>query len=86
MYRAFTKKIVYKLQMNQETAYAAAERLFNTKISWEPLLSIRCAKNKCRTAEIAGDEPLRIGGIRKLQTLKWGAAYLYQVFYERFVR
>jgi hypothetical protein len=29
-------------------------------------------------AEIPGSEPPRIGGARKLQVLRWGAAYYFQ--------
>jgi hypothetical protein len=34
-------------------------------------------------AEIPGDEPARIGGERKLQIIRWGLVFLYQVFMER---
>jgi hypothetical protein len=55
-----------------------------TRISWEPLLSVRAAKMSLRIAEIPGDEPARIGGERKLQVWKWGAAYYYQFLREYF--
>jgi len=48
----------------------------------EPLLSVRAAKRKLRCAEIPGPEPRRIGGERKLQVLRWGGAYLIQIFRE----
>jgi hypothetical protein len=37
-----------------------------------------------KIAEIPGDEPLRIGGERKLKILKWGAAYYFQLWRELF--
>ena len=66
----------------KDVAYQRPERLFNTKISWEPLLSVRATKRKLKIAEIPGDEPARIGGERKLKILKWGAAYYFQFIRE----
>ena len=66
----------------KEDAYQLPEKLFNTKISWEPLLSVRATKRKLKIAEIPGDEPARIGGERKLKILKWGAAYYFQFIRE----
>lgn len=84
IYRAFRKQIVYDLDMMNDDAYRLPEKLFRTKISWEPLLSVRAAKRKLKIAEIAGDEPPRIGGERKLQILRWGAAYYFQFLREVF--
>jgi len=85
IFRAYKKKIIYDLELDRDEGYALAEKLFRTKISWEPLLSVRAAKRKLRIAEIPGDEPPRIGGERKLQILRWGAAYYFQFIRERFV-
>lgn len=85
IYRAFRKQIVYDLDLMNEGAYRLAEKLFHTKISWEPLLSVRAAKRKLRIAEIPGDEPPRIGGERKLQIIRWGGAYYFQFIRELFV-
>lgn len=84
MYRAYKKQIIYDLALLEESGYAMAERLFRTRISWEPLLSVRAAKKKLKVAEIPGDEPPRIGGERKLKILKWGAAYYFQFIREVF--
>jgi|TARA_B110000438_G_scaffold170082_1_gene162560 glycosyltransferase involved in cell wall biosynthesis len=85
IYRAYRKQIVYDLELVKEGGYALAEKLFHTKISWEPLLSVRAAKRKLKVTEIPGDEPPRIGGERKLQILKWGAAYYFQFIREVFL-
>ena len=58
--------------------FRTPETLFFTRVSWEPLLSIRAARRGLKIAEIPGDEPPRIGGERKLQVWKWGAAYYFQ--------
>jgi glycosyltransferase involved in cell wall biosynthesis len=83
IYRIYHTDLPQKLGLDREDSYALVENLFNTKISWEPLLSVRAAKAKLRLSEIPGDEPARIGGERKLQVLKWGAAYYLQFILEK---
>ena len=85
IYRAYKTKLAYDLNLNDEKAYAFPEKLFNTRVSWEPLLSIRAARKKLKIAEIPGDEPERVSGKRKLQVLPWGAVFLWQTFREIFV-
>ena len=85
IYRAYKKNLIYDLNLDKDASYATEEKLFKTNISWEPLLSIRAAKRKLKVAEIPGDEPARSGGERKLQVLRWGAAYMYEVFREVFI-
>ncbi len=82
IYRAFRRELIYDLELHTEEAYALPERLFSTKISWEPLMSVRAAKCKKRIAELAVGEPARIGGERKLQVIRWGAAYMFQYYRE----
>ena len=84
IYRAYKVSLIKKLDLDKDASFEAEERLFSTKISWEPLLSIRAAKRNLQVAEIPGDEPAREGGERKLQVLKWGAAYMFEVFREIF--
>jgi glycosyltransferase involved in cell wall biosynthesis len=80
--RAYRTRLIYDLELHTDEAYALAEKLFGTRISWEPLLSVRAAKRGLRVTEIPGDEPERIGGERKLQILRWGAAYYFQFLRE----
>jgi glycosyltransferase involved in cell wall biosynthesis len=82
IYRAYRKDLPRELGLDLEDAYLMPERLFSTKISWEPLLSVRASKAKLKISEIPGDEPKRIGGVRKLQVIKWGAAYYFQFIRE----
>lgn len=84
IFRAYKTKLIYDLELHKDEGYVTAERLFNTQISWEPLLSVRAAKRKLKITEIPGDEPARIGGERKLKILKWGGAYYFQFVRERF--
>lgn len=85
IYRAWRKEIFCKLDLDKDSSYSTEERLFCTRIGPEPLMSIRAAKSRLRITEIPGDEPARVGGERKLQILRWGAAFMYEVFREKFV-
>lgn len=86
IYRAYKKRLIYDLGLDKDDGYVMAERIFKTNISWEPLLSVRAAKRRLRVLDIPADEPARIGGERKLQVFKWGAAYLFQIVREFFIR
>jgi glycosyltransferase involved in cell wall biosynthesis len=83
MYRAFGKDLYYRLHLDRETTYWPEKYLF-TRICLMPILSIRAAKAGMKIGEIPGDEPKRIGGERKLQIVRWGLAYMLQVFTEKF--
>ena len=48
------------------------------------LMSVRAAKRGKRIGEVPAGEPKRIGGTRKLQVIRWGAAYYFQFWKERF--
>ena len=85
IYRAYPKKLIYDLDLDKESSFSFEEKLFRTNISWEPLLSIRAAKRRLKVADIPGDEPAREGGDRKLQVLKWGAAYMFEIWREVFI-
>lgn len=82
IYRAFRRALVAELDLDKEASYRLPERLFGTVISWEPLMSVRAAKRKLRIGEVPAGEPPRIGGSRKLQVLRWGAAYYFQFWRE----
>lgn len=82
IYRAYKKELFYRLELTDNKAFTMPEKLFFTKISIEPLLSIRAARAKLKVTEIPGSEPKRIGGERKLQIIRWGLAFLYQTLTE----
>ena len=84
IYRAFRRDLVEELDLGKEETYRLPERLFGTIISWEPVMSVRAAKARKRITEVAVGEPPRIGGHRKLQILRWGAAYYFQFWHELF--
>jgi glycosyltransferase involved in cell wall biosynthesis len=79
--RAYPTRLFYELGLDREEAYLP-ERFLFTVIGIEPLLSVRAAKRRLKIEEIPGDEPPRIGGVRKLQIIRWGGAYMLQVLRE----
>jgi glycosyltransferase involved in cell wall biosynthesis len=81
MYRAWRTSLFTELGLHREDAYAP-ERWWGTVLGCEPLLSVRAAKAGLRITEIPGDEPPRLGGERKLQIVRWGGAYMSQIFRE----
>lgn len=70
MFRAFKKDIVQKLHIDVPRA------------GMEPVLSIRCAKQKLKVTEIPASEPKRIGGARKMNPLLNGLDILRLIFSE----
>jgi glycosyltransferase involved in cell wall biosynthesis len=82
IYRAFRTSLIYELDLHKEESYELPERLFGTIISWEPLMSVRAAKRRLKVADVGVGEPPRIGGTRKLQVFRWGAAYYFQFWRE----
>jgi hypothetical protein len=81
IFRAYKKDLIKTLDLHKKETYWP-ESLFRTNLSWEPILSVRCAKRKLKVAEIPGDEPKRIGGKRKLQVIRWGLSFMAQVIAE----
>jgi glycosyltransferase involved in cell wall biosynthesis len=80
--RIYRKQMVYELGLDKDKAYELPEKLFGTRISWEPLMAVRAAKSRLKLSEIPVSEPARIAGERKLQILRWGAAYYFQFWWE----
>jgi len=84
IFRAYKKSLIKELDLDKDSSYEPIEKILNTVISWEPLMSVRCAKRKKKVAEIPGDEPAREVGDRKINLLTWGATYLFQFIREIF--
>ena len=83
MFRAYRRSLIEELDLDKDASYWPEEAVFRKRVGWEPLLSIRAAKRRLRTAEIPGSEPARIGGARKLHVL-WGFAYILEIVREIF--
>jgi len=85
IYRAYRTQLIRDLELDQDRWYRTPEVILRTLIGWEPLLSARAARRGLRVGEIPGDEPVRIGGERKLQVWKWGASYYFQFWRDFFL-
>ena len=88
IYRAYRKSIISELELDQDRWYAFPETLFCTRshgVSWDPMLSARAARRKLRVAEVPGDEPARIGGVRKLRAFRWGGVCYFQFLRDFFL-
>ena len=70
MYRAFRREVVVKLDIN--TKYA----------SWGTQILTRLIKRNLKVGEIPGDEPPRIGGVRKMSPIKNGLQELFMIIRE----
>lgn len=84
IFRAYKKDVIEKLEISKKISFLEWAQIKGILVSWEPQLSIRCAKKKLRYAEIPGDEPARIYGKRKIQPFKSGSVMLAQIIYEIF--
>ena len=73
MYRAFKKELVALCSFDLSTLMGGIE----------PQMSILCAKRKMKVTEIPGDEPKRIGGIRKMNPLRNGIGISMLIVKER---
>jgi len=83
IFRAYRTQFYYDLGLDKDESYRP-EKIFQTILGIEPLLSVRAAKMKLKIGEISADEPPRIYGVRKLQIFRWGGAYMSQVILEYF--
>lgn len=72
MYRGLKRSLVYHLGIKTKTP------------SYGTQLLIRAIKRKLKIGEIPGDEPPRIGGVRKMQPLKNGLYELSMIMKEFF--
>lgn len=74
MFRAFRMDLFKRLDLDEKKIPAL-----------EVQLDIRCAKKKLKVADIPGDEPKRIGGVRKMKPLYNGTAVLWHILRELFI-
>lgn len=70
IYRAFKKNLVNELNIEHDG------------ISWTTKMMCRAAKSKKKIREIPGNEPKRIGGVRKMNPIKNGFAELIMIIKE----
>ncbi len=74
MYRAYRRELLEELGG------------VTNEVSWGSQLLVRTIKKGKRISEVPGDEPARIGGVRKMDPLKNGWAELKMIIKERFIK
>jgi len=77
IYRAYRTQVIYDLELNTDHPPPPPEKLFRTKISWEPPLCVRAAKKKLRIAQISRDALQNQSG-KKTESIEMGYAYYFQ--------
>ena len=82
MYRGWRKDMYKSLDLHTEGAFKPYEKLFSTHLGVEPIMSVRALKRKLNVTELPGDEPARIGGVRKLHVVRWGVSFYFAFFRE----
>jgi glycosyltransferase involved in cell wall biosynthesis len=82
-YRGISRKAVLKMELVTMTK-PVLRQLFPRMNAWDPASSIRAARLKLKVAEIPGDEPKRIGGVRKMSIIKNGLGTVFQIIYDYF--
>lgn len=67
IFRAYTRALLTDLKIDA------------VHLTYEAQISIRAAKAKLRISEIPGDEPARIGGVRKMSPFRTGSAIILEI-------
>ncbi len=73
MYRAYRVSAIQSLNVNTKT------------VSWGSQILLRAIKRGLKIGEIPGDEPARIGGVRKMDPLRNGTQELLRIIKEFFI-
>jgi len=82
-FRAISRNAVIKMDLVTMTK-PAFRRMLPRMNAWETASSIRAAKLNLNIIEIPGDEPKRIGGVRKMSIIKNGSGTVFQIIYDLF--
>lgn len=81
-FRAYRREAINKMVLYDQDKQFWLKKRFADMNSWETASSIRAAKFELKVCEIPGDEPKRIGGVRKLSIVKNGSGTLFQILHE----
>jgi hypothetical protein len=80
--RAYRREAIERMCLYGQEKECPLKKKFFQMASWETGASIRAAKLKLKVGEIPGDEPKRIGGVRKLSIIKNGFGVVCQIGHE----
>lgn len=81
-FRAWTRDAIEKMGLMGHTREGWLRRKFFYMNSWELGSCMRSRRAGLRAAEIPGDEPKRVGGVRKLSIVRNGTGGLLQVLWD----
>lgn len=77
--RAYRREAIERMNLSRIASESCLRARYFYMNSWELGSSIRAARLKLNVLEIPGDEPMRIGGKRKLSIIKNGFGGLVQI-------
>ena len=83
--RAYRRDAIDKMKLRDQDKQGWLKSKLNIMNSWETGSSIRAARLKLKVCDIPGDEPKRIGGVRKMSIIKNGSCALLHVLHEFFM-
>ncbi|MGE5280517.1 MAG: glycosyltransferase family 2 protein [Deltaproteobacteria bacterium] len=83
--RAYRREAVEAMRLWGQDRQGWLKSRFFYMNSWETGGSIRARKLGLKVCEVPGDEPRRIGGVRKLSIMKNGLGALLQILHEKFL-
>lgn len=81
-FRAYRRDAIERMRLYDQDKQGRLKSMLSRMNSWEVGSSIRAAKLKLKVCEIPGDEPRRIGGMRKMSIIKNGICVLLQILHE----
>ena len=80
--RAYRRASMVDMALYRQDLQGYLKKRFFYMNSWETGASIRAAKLRLKVTEIPGDEPARIGGVRKLSITRNGLGVMLQILHE----
>lgn len=81
-FRAMTNESIIRMRLMTMSDETAIHRRWVYINSWELGSTLRAARLRLRVAEIPGDEPRRIGGVRKMSIVKNGLGAVAQIIWD----
>jgi len=83
-FRGYTRDAAKRMELPEMVAQSPFRQRHPLMNSWETGSSMRAARLKLKVAEIPGDEPKRVGGVRKMNILLNGSGVVAQILHDFF--
>ena len=81
-FRGYTLDAVRRMGLPEMVSRSAFRARFPRMNSWETGSTVRAARLGLKVADIPGDEPARIGGVRKMRIIRNGFGTVFQILYD----